>query len=214
MVAIVGGDLVVAATFHRSASGSRLLALDLSTGALRWRAEVEQLNVPHSKYWNDVTLERRGATIVMRGWEAGGCYVQRFDLATGRRLSSSLRHRDAPAPRVITTPSGLRFIELRHGDGVAPARGWRLKVAYVGAFPDGRVFDTTHGRGPFEFGLGRGMVIPGFEEGLATMRVGGKRKLMIPPALGYGDRGAASTIPPNAEIHFTVELLEATPPSP
>jgi len=84
---LVAGDLLVVAFFHRIATGSGLAAFDLATGALRWKADVVQMNVSHSKYWNDVSLERRGQTIVMRGFEAAGCYQQTFDLATGKRLT-------------------------------------------------------------------------------------------------------------------------------
>jgi hypothetical protein len=88
---LVAGDLLVIAHFHRIATGSGLTALDLKTGTTRWKADVQQLMVSHSKYFNDVTLERRGDTLVMRGFEAAGCYVQTFDLATGKRLSSSIK---------------------------------------------------------------------------------------------------------------------------
>jgi hypothetical protein len=88
---LVAGDLLVVALFHRIATGASLIALDLHTGERRWTADVVQMRVGHSKYFNDVSLERRGDAIVMRGFEAFGCYEQRFELGTGRRLSSSLR---------------------------------------------------------------------------------------------------------------------------
>ena len=91
--ALVDGDRLILANYHRYATGSTLFALDLGSGALRWTAEVEQMNVAHSEYFNDVALERRGATVVMRGFEAAGCYVQTFDLASGRRLSSAMQRR-------------------------------------------------------------------------------------------------------------------------
>lgn len=94
-VVIAHGDLLLVATFHRIATGSSLFALDAQSGALRWRADVEQLNVGHSKYWNDVALDlpltRDGARVRMRGYEAAGCYEQLFDATTGRRLSSRIR---------------------------------------------------------------------------------------------------------------------------
>ena len=88
---LVAGDLLVIALYHRIATGAQLIALDLRTGARRWTADVAQMNVAHSKYFNDVALERRGEVIVMRGYEAAGCYEQRFELGSGRRLWSSLR---------------------------------------------------------------------------------------------------------------------------
>jgi hypothetical protein len=92
-VAVTAGDVIIVSTFHRIASGSDLVALDAKTGALRWRADVAQLGVPHSAYWNDVTLARDGARVILRGFEAGGCYEQTFDVATGRRLSSRISRR-------------------------------------------------------------------------------------------------------------------------
>jgi hypothetical protein len=87
---LVAGDLLIVAFFHRIATGSSLVAFDLKTGVKKWQAEVQQLNVGHSKYWNDVSLELRGATVVMRGFEAAGCYLQVFDVATGKRLSAAM----------------------------------------------------------------------------------------------------------------------------
>lgn len=86
--AVVTGDLLVVALFHRLASGSSLVALDRKTGERRWTGDVEQLGVSHSQYMNDVTLEVRGPNLVLRGYEMGGCYLQVFDAATGRRLLS------------------------------------------------------------------------------------------------------------------------------
>ncbi len=87
-IAIVDGGQLIVATWHRIATGSRLLALDLATGAERWHADVEQLQVAHSKYYNDVTLELASGILTLRGFEAAGCYIQTFDAATGKRLSS------------------------------------------------------------------------------------------------------------------------------
>jgi len=87
---LLAGDLLIVAHFHRIATGSGLIALDRNTGTPRWKADVEQMMIAHSKYWNDVSLERRGDVIVMRGYEAGGCYLQTFDLKTGKRLSATL----------------------------------------------------------------------------------------------------------------------------
>jgi hypothetical protein len=84
---LVVGDKLIVAFYHRIASGASLSAYDINTGALKWKADVHQLNVSHSKYWNDVSLELRYPTVVMRGFEAGGCYEQVFDVATGRRQS-------------------------------------------------------------------------------------------------------------------------------
>jgi hypothetical protein len=88
---LTGDGQLVVATFHPFSTGSRLFALDLATGTPRWIADVAQLNVAHSEYFNDVTLERDGDVVVLRGWESGGCTEQRFDWRTGRRLSSTIR---------------------------------------------------------------------------------------------------------------------------
>ena len=111
-----------------------------------------------------------------------------------------------------TTASGLQYEDTVVGDGAAAASGQHVTVHYTGwLYQDGaagRKFDSSKDRGqPFEFSLGAGMVIAGWDEGVAGMRVGGTRRLVIPPALGYGARGAGGVIPPNATLMFEVELL-------
>ena len=108
----------------------------------------------------------------------------------------------------MTTPSGLKYEELKVGDGATPQQGQTVVVHYTGWLTNGTKFDSSVDRGqPFKFVLGRGMVIKGWDEGLSTMKIGGKRKLTIPPELGYGARGAGGVIPPNATLVFDVELL-------
>jgi peptidylprolyl isomerase len=109
---------------------------------------------------------------------------------------------------VQTTPSGLKYIDEKVGDGPSPQKGKRVTVHYTGTLSDGKKFDSSRDRGqPFQFVIGVGQVIKGWDEGVMTMKVGGKRKLMIPAALGYGARGAGGAIPPNADLTFDVELL-------
>jgi peptidylprolyl isomerase len=109
---------------------------------------------------------------------------------------------------IVTTPSGLRYIEIQEGDGAAPQSGQNVTVHYTGTLEDGTKFDSSRDRNrPFSFRLGAGQVIRGWDEGLSTMKVGGQRRLIIPPELGYGARGAGGVIPPNATLIFDVELL-------
>jgi peptidylprolyl isomerase len=112
------------------------------------------------------------------------------------------------AEKLVTTPSGLQYVEIKEGTGAVPKAGQTVKVHYTGWLTNGNKFDSSVDRGePFKFSLGRGQVIRGWDEGLSTMKIGGKRKLTIPPALGYGARGAGGVIPPNATLVFDVELL-------
>lgn len=107
-----------------------------------------------------------------------------------------------------TTSSGLVIEELAVGEGDAAKPGQVVSVHYTGWLTDGSKFDSSVDRNdPFEFPLGRGYVISGWDEGVAGMQVGGKRKLTIPPQLGYGEYGAGGVIPPNATLVFEVELL-------
>jgi peptidylprolyl isomerase len=120
----------------------------------------------------------------------------------------------APA-KTMTTPSGLQITDIKAGTGASPQRGQTCVMHYTGWLYDesakdhhGKKFDSSVDRGePFEFKIGQGQVIKGWDEGVASMKVGGKRTLIIPPELGYGARGAGGVIPPNATLVFDVELL-------
>jgi len=115
----------------------------------------------------------------------------------------------AAGEAVVTTASGLKYEDLKVGDGAEAKSGDRVQVHYTGWLENGTKFDSSVDRGqPFAFPLGAGRVIRGWDEGVAGMKVGGKRKLTIPPALGYGERGAGGVIPPNATLVFEVELLK------
>jgi FKBP-type peptidyl-prolyl cis-trans isomerase len=109
----------------------------------------------------------------------------------------------------VATGSGLKYIEIEEGTGVTPLNGQTVSVHYTGWLQSGGTkFDSSLDRGqPFEFPLGQGRVIAGWDEGLATMKIGGKRRLIIPPDLGYGP-GGSGPIPANATLIFDVELLD------
>ncbi len=117
----------------------------------------------------------------------------------------------ATAVKTITTPSGLKYTVLKAGKGATPKPGQTVIVHYTGTLTNGKKFDSSRDRGqPFSFIVGQGQVIKGWDEALGGMKVGERRKLTIPPQLGYGATGAGADIPPNATLIFDVELLKIT----
>lgn len=130
-------------------------------------------------------------------------------LAALLALGLTLGAQEKEKGKVIKTDSGLQYEDLKEGTGNEAKKGDTVVVHYTGWLKDGKKFDSSlDRREPFEFKLGAGMVIQGWDEGVAGMKVGGKRKLIIPSELGYGKRGAGGgLIPPDAELHFEVELL-------
>ncbi len=108
----------------------------------------------------------------------------------------------------VTTESGLQYVDIKVGEGETPQKGQVVKTHYTGWLISGKKFDSSLDRNePLKFELGVGRVIPGWDEGISTMQVGGKRKLFVPSHLGYGERGYPPVIPPNATLVFEVELL-------
>lgn len=175
--------------------------------------------------------------VVFPGWEEGATGMKvggkrwlliPADLAMGSQgnavipanstLLMEIELTDVKEPQVATkvdekdyktTDSGIKYYDLKEGTGETPKEGQTVVVHYTGWLQDGTQFDSSIDRGePFSFVLGKGEVIKGWDEGVSTMKVGGKRQLVIPPALGYGDSGAGSVIPPGATLVFEVELLE------
>ena len=128
-----------------------------------------------------------------------------FTMASAQNNSAPTKVTGKPT----TTTSGLEYWDITVGTGTTAVAGKTVKVHYTGWLTTGKKFDSSVDRGqPFSFSLGGGQVIRGWDEGVAGMKVGGKRQLRIPPDLGYGSRGAAGVIPPNATLIFDVELLD------
>jgi peptidylprolyl isomerase len=138
--------------------------------------------------------------------------------AGGTTVASSASETDGNAPgipelhgTVQSTGSGLQYVDEKVGDGASPQTRQNVTVHYTGWLTDGKKFDSSRDRGqPFNFAIGTGGVIKGWDEGVASMKIGGKRRLIIPPALGYGAAGAGGgLIPANATLIFDVELIDA-----
>jgi peptidylprolyl isomerase len=124
---------------------------------------------------------------------------------------ASAKKAASKGPKTVLLPDGLRYVDNVVGKGPAPKTGQKVRVHYTGTLTNGLKFDSSRDRNePFEFTLGAHQVIAGWDEGVATMRVGGRRTLTIPPALGYGAQGAGTAIPPGATLIFAIELLGIT----
>jgi len=134
--------------------------------------------------------------------------MKRSLFLTGLVLAPAGAAAATKAPRTIVLSDGLKYVDLKIGSGPEPVTGQTVRVHYVGRLLDGTKFDSSRDRGqPFEFALGQGSVIAGWDEGIKTMRVGGRRKLIVPPQLAYGAQGAGDKIPPDATLVFDIELL-------
>lgn len=139
---------------------------------------------------------------------ATGCFNKDSSTSTNTATTSTQGTNTMPQAKTAAPAGDLKIEDMKKGSGTEAAPGKTVSVHYTGWLTDGKKFDSSLDRGqPFEFILGQGQVIQGWDRGVAGMKIGGKRKLTIPPHLGYGEHGAGAVIPPNATLVFEVELL-------
>jgi FKBP-type peptidyl-prolyl cis-trans isomerase FkpA len=194
--------------FSHSLSRFRLFALSRSQSL-----SVSQPAVLGTDYsCESVSIAKERNLTVKKLIAAGGALALLLAVGTDRPAIAAKKSpkpvKKAVKAKIVKTKSGLQYEDLVVGTGAMPQPNQRVTVHYTGWLKDGKKFDSSKDHGqPFSFTLGQGMVIPGWDEGVATMKVGGKRKLIIPPNLGYGAQGAGGVIPPNATLTFEVELL-------
>jgi FKBP-type peptidyl-prolyl cis-trans isomerase FkpA len=169
------------------------------------RVQIPPSRFPDS-YLIGVIVNRLWVTLALAGLVACGDKTGSKDAGVQGGFSAALK---VDTAAMTKTPSGLRYQDEAVGEGKEAAAGRTVSVHYTGWLPNGEKFDSSRDRNqPFQFSLGAGQVIAGWDEGVAGMKVGGKRRLVIPPELGYGTAGAPPDIPPGATLVFEVELLD------
>jgi hypothetical protein len=171
----------------------------------RKRRNVKARKNQQSTYGREQTrAKKRSANIT--GFLAGALILA---LVAGG-LIYFFAYRGGGSGKEVTTASGLKYVDLVEGQGASPKPGQSVSVIYTGTLVNGTKFDSSydHGGQPYTFQIGRGTVIKGWDEGLMTMKVGGKRRLTVPPNLGYGPAGLPPKIPGNSTLLFDVELVD------
>jgi FKBP-type peptidyl-prolyl cis-trans isomerase len=167
------------------------------------KTELIKKNIITSEKFYDIVEK---ITIDLQGLDRLG---EKQKLATKEQKKKSFLAQMKTKAKTVKTSSGLAYQDLLQGTGVSAVSGMTVKVHYTGWLKDGTKFDSSLDRNePFSFVLGKGEVIRGWDEGVQSMKVGGKRRLIIPPKLGYGKDGAGNTIPPNATLIFDIQLLD------
>lgn len=170
-------------------------------------------NAIASELRQDTSTITKEVTSTKAASDTSGRKAEVLEVSSGN-MSSLIALSDKENDRMnlenaVTTPSGLKYIVVSEGNGATPATGQTVTVHYTGTLENGEKFDSSRDRNsPFSFKIGVGQVIKGWDEGVGDMKVGERRTLIIPPDLGYGERGAGGVIPPNATLIFDVELLK------
>jgi hypothetical protein len=197
-------DLADLTQFTLTAPGT----INLQLTNLSANANLELYDRNRNLINSSTNLATTGEAITQRLIEFGSTYYIRVVSPAGQDANYRLAYSLTPDLPTITG-SGLKYVDLIRGTGTTPARGQTVVVHYTGTFENGTKFDSSRDRNrPFSFQLGTGSVIPGWDEGLSTMQVGGRRQLIVPANLAYGSKGVPGTIPPNSTLIFDVDLLQ------
>ena len=194
---------------------TKVLVIALAGALLLGSACSSDSNSKNSTPSNAATPSTGGvkpATATSGATKAGPTAAASAPAAPTEALSDGNGPGIPPLQGDIKTDGQLRYIDQVVGTGASPTKGQHVQVQYTGWLTNGKKFDSSVDRGqPFDFVIGLGKVIPGWDQGVATMKIGGKRRLIIPSALGYGARGAGASIPPNSTLIFDVELISVGP---